>query len=81
MLQEIIYNFLNIYQLLKNNKLIDGGARAQLFEKLVTYYLTPNKNENNIIFFKDFSITDVEIMPKFISIVNENNQKFKKKFI
>ena len=81
LLQEIIYNFLNIYQTLINNKLIDGGARGQLFEKLVTYYLTPNKKEKNISFFKDFTITDVEIMPKFISrsIVNEGDQKFKKK--
>ena len=44
LLEYIIYECLNVYKtLIINNDKIDGGARGQLFEKFVTFYLTPKK--------------------------------------
>ena len=74
----IIYKDINIYQTLVDKNEIDGGARGILFEKLVTYYLKPNKNENNFEFFKDYKIIDEESVKQFIPKSTEKPKKKKK---
>ena len=71
----IIYKDINIYQTLVDKNEIDGGARGILFEKLVTYYLKPNKNENNFEFFKDYKIIDEESVKQFIPKSTEKPKK------
>lgn len=79
LIQEIIYDNFNIYNTLIINEKIDGGARGQLFEKVVTFHLTPKKNELNTKIFKDIIITDVYSMKKFIPREKEKVKKLKKK--
>jgi len=63
----IIYRKFSIYNTLISNKLIDGGARGQIFEKYVTYYLNPTTNEaNKNNYFKDIKIKYLEKMSKFV---------------
>ena len=73
----IIYKDINFYKTLVDKKDIDGGARGILFEKLVTYYLKPNKNENNYKFFNDITIEDEVIVKKFVPKSNEKKKKYK----
>ena len=77
LLENIIYFDLNIYQKLSENKEIDGGARGQMFEKFVTYYLNPKAyNINSKKFFEDINITDNIEIDKFIP---RKNEKIKEK--
>ena len=78
LLGTILNHELNIYNILLENNMIDGGARGQLFEKLVTYELNPD-NPNRKIFFKDINIYDVKKVKKFIPREKEKIRKIKKK--
>jgi len=63
----IIYRKLSLYNSLISNKLIDEGAKGQIFKKYVTYYLNPCTNETNKnYYFKDIKIKYLEKMRKFI---------------
>jgi len=77
LINSIIYKDINFYKTLVDKKDIDGGARGILFEKLVTYYLKPNKNENNYKFFNDITIEDEVIVKKFVPKSNEKKKKCK----
>jgi hypothetical protein len=77
LINSIIYKDINFYKTLVDKKDIDGGARGILFEKLVTYYLKPNKNENNYKFFNDITIEDEVIVKKFVPKSNEKKKKYK----
>ena len=68
---EVILNHeFNIYNILLENKMVDDGAREQLFKKLVIFELNPD-NLNRKIFFKDIIIYDVIQVKKFIPRENE----------
>ena len=70
---------LNIYKELCENKLIDGGARGQLFEKFVTIQLNPKVNHpNKKNFFKDVNIIDTITIKKFVPKGKEEIIKKKK---
>ena len=80
LLDEIIYFEFNIYETLCENRLVDGGARGEMFEKFVTFQLNPTvRNDRRKIFFKDIEINDVISMKSFIPKTNENIIKRKKK--
>ena len=79
LIQEIMYDNFNVYNTLISNDKIDVRAKEHLFEKLVTFHLTPKKNEMNTKFFKDIIITDVYSMKKFIPREKERVKKLKKK--
>ena len=62
------------YEILTNN-MLDGGARGQLFEKVVINYLG---NKNYLNYFNDISIQKQEEIDKFLPKKNEKNWKTKK---
>ena len=62
------------YEILTNN-MLDGGARGQLFEKVVINYLG---NKNYLNYFNDISIQKQEEIDKFLPKKNEKNWKIKK---
>ena len=55
--------------------MLDGGARGQLFEKVVINYLG---NKNYLNYFNDISIQKQEEIDKFLPKKNEKNWKIKK---
>ena len=65
---EIIYGQFNIYDLLVENKSIDGGARGYLFEKYVTYLLLSKKGNKRKKFFDDVDIDEEININEFIPI-------------
>ena len=66
-LENIFHYDLYIYNTLCDNKLIEAGARGQMFEKLITFYLNPKAlNQNRKKFFKDINITDTQKMKFFV---------------
>jgi hypothetical protein len=74
--EELIYHISQFYGIL-TSKILDGGAKGQFFEKLITYYLKPISNEY-INFFDDIMITQIEEIDKFIPKKNETKWKKKK---
>ena len=78
--ENIFYYELNIYTTLSQNETIDGGARGQMFEKLVTFHLDPKSyNPKRQIFFKDIFITDTVTTKMFIPRENEEIKERKNK--
>ena len=79
-LLQAIYKDLNLYKTLISETLkFDSYGRGYLFEKLITYYLGTNKNNNNNKFFVDINIDKNIIMNKFIPRKNEKLIKKKEK--
>lgn len=82
LLENLFHFELNIYDILCNNNLIDGGERGQMFEKLITFHLNPKAYKPfNKKFFKDITITDIIKMRKFIPRIDETiiERKVKKR--
>ena len=73
--EELIYHTSQFYGIL-TSKILDGGAKRQFFEKLITYYLKPTINEH--INFNDILITQTEEIDKFIPQKNEIKWRKKK---
>ena len=73
--EELIYHISQFYGIL-TSKILDGGAKGQFFEKLITYYLKPTSNEH--INFNDILITQTEEIDKFIPQKNEIKWRKKK---
>ena len=61
----------NINQILFNN-VFDGGAKGQLFEKLVIQNFSPSeKNNYSVNFFGEFSISNIYSVDKYVPKKNE----------
>ena len=77
-----IYNLIinmkgTIYKILKDSKIISGGAQGHLFEKYVIYNMNPKNTENKFkILFNDFLVTKNELIEKFLP---KENEKFRNK--
>ena len=77
-----IYNFVinrngTIYEILRDSKIIAGGAQGHLFEKYVIYNMNPKNTQNKfIILFNDFWVTNNELIEKFLP---KENEKFRNK--
>ena len=77
-----VYNFVinrngTIYNILKDCKIIAGGAQDHLFEKYVIYNMNPKNKENNCInLFNNLLVKKSEILDKFLP---NDNEKFRGK--
>ena len=64
------------------NKIFEGGAKGELFEKIVIQNFTPNEGNNyNVNFFEEFIVSKIYKVDKFVPKQNENLKKEKNNII